>query len=406
MTSYSSKKENARLGYWRRQFKKNYKALRERHESNLIDLNKSQEEKELNHLEHVADLTSKLASSQGDLLRSSMHFLAMTNQTQRATTKTIDHLIASIEEAYKQVRNLRRDVQTLKKNVQEKGDLLKKVKEKATERAKGLNMIKEILRVQDKELAKVNSKMNQNELELLKARSKVRDLEKDLMTRQTQEPEKIGQPEPRKEITYFRVTRNIVKEEVPFKRFKFQTNYEPRRLLSYIQLATTLSGTSEQWQEFEDKLNEGAFNGIDLLLERNGDSLEQEETVESEKSNDSNDCDSDSSGGDNYIEDSENPSDDHRYPVNPRDYNGDDDGYNGDNDDGYNGDDDKYPEKAKGDNKNTANSNNDNGDDSADSNSDNPNDDIGSDDSNYDIGSDDYDIGSDNYDSDENYNDR
>jgi len=395
MTLYSSKsKENARLGYWQRQFKKSYKALRESYESNLIDLSKSQE-KEMNHSSRVADLTSKLASSQGDLLRSSMHFLAMTNQTQRATTKTIDHLITAIEEAYKQVHTLRRDVQTLKKNVHEKGDLLKKVKEKAIERAKGFNMAKEILRVQDKELAEVNLKMNRSELELIKARSKVRDLEKDLMTRQTQEqePEKIGQSEPRKETTYFRVTRNIVKEEVPFKRFKFQTNYEPRRLLSYIQLATTLSDTSEQWQEFEDKLNEGALNGMDLLLERNGDSLEHEETVESEKSNESNDCDSDSSGGDNYVDGSENSSDDHKYPVNPKDYNGDDD--------------DNYPEKAKGDNNNTASSNNYNSDtaDSNGNNSENSNDDIGSDDYNYDIGSDDYDIGSDNYDSDENFKD-
>jgi len=115
----------------------------------------------LNHSSHVNDLTSKLASSQGDLLRSSMHFLTITNQTQKATTRTIDHLITSIEEAYKQVHSLRRDVQTLKKNVRAKGDLLKKVKEKAIERAKGFNMAKEILRVQDRELAKVNLKMNQ-----------------------------------------------------------------------------------------------------------------------------------------------------------------------------------------------------------------------------------------------------
>jgi len=233
----------------------------------------------------------------------------------------------------------------------------------------------------------------------------VRDLEKDLTTRQTQEKEqefeKIGgkptqESAPRKETTYFRVTRNIVKEEVPFKRFKFQTNYEPRRLQIYVQLATKYSETSEQWQENENKLVEAVLSGYDPLLERNEDSCEHDETVESEKSNDSDDCDSDSSGGDNYFEDSENSNSDDKYPVNPNDYNGDDD--------------DNYPEKAKGDNNDTANSKNYIGDDNtADSNnndnSENSNDDIGSDNSNDDIGSNDYDIGSDDYDSYENYND-
>jgi len=240
-------------------------------------------------------------------------------------------------------------------------------------------MVKEILRVQDGELAEVNSKLYVKELELVKARSKVRDLEKELeSTRQAQGRELESKP--RNKTTYFKVTRNIVKEEVPFKRFKYQTNYEPRRLLSYIQLATKLSNTSEQWQDFENKIDEGALNGEDLLLERNGDSLEHDDTVESEKSNDSDECDLKSSDiddfYDNYYEESEDSNGDD-YPANPNDYNGDDDDYNGDND--------KYPENANGDNNNPANSNNYNGDDNSDDYNDN------SENSNNNIGSDDYD---------------
>jgi len=210
MTSYSSKaKENARVGYWRRQFKKSYRALVERYEGNCFALHKSREN-ELNYAIRVDDLTSKLASSQGDLLRTSMHFLTMMNQTHRSTTRTIDHLITSIEEAYKETR-------TLRKTIREKDDLLKKVKEKAKEMANGLYMTKSILSVRDRELAEVNVKVYQKELELVKANSKASDMEKELeMTRQTrgkeQETEKTGKSseEPSKEITIFKVSRGTL----------------------------------------------------------------------------------------------------------------------------------------------------------------------------------------------------
>jgi len=173
----------------------------------------------------------------------------------------------------------------------------------------------------------------QKELELVKANSKASDMEKELeMTRQArgkeQETEKTGKSseEPRKESNIFKVTQNIVKEEVPIKKFRYKTNYEPRRLLSYIELSTKLSDTSEEWQHYEDLINERVLNGEDPLLERKGDSLEYEDTVESENSNDSDKYDI--SGNSNEDDDnSENSNGGYENPVNSDDYNGDDDDY-------------------------------------------------------------------------------
>jgi len=89
----------------------------------------------------------------------------------------------------------------------------------------------------------------------------------------------------------YRVTRVISKDEVPFKKFRYTTNSEPRHLASYVLLMTKYVKTADQLREYENIIAERALMGDD------GESLEDEETVESGEQNDDTDDDSDDQDG-------------------------------------------------------------------------------------------------------------
>jgi len=222
MTS-SKAKENARLGYWCRQFKKRYFSLKGKFVGTSIDLHKSQE-KELEYAVHIDDLTIRLLSSQHDLMKTNSLFLSLLSNTQRDTTKIINQLIATNKEAHKETRTLRIVIQ---ENVKE----LEKEKTKAWEKEEYMLALEK--------------------WRIVKEKAKVRDL----------------------------------KEDVPIKKYRYISNYEPRRMEVYVQLIK-IANTFDEWMYFENRILEAALSGDEVLLERNEESIENDETVESGENSD------------------------------------------------------------------------------------------------------------------------
>jgi len=336
MTTTNSKvKENARLGYWRRQFRKRYKALVVKFVGVATSLQKTQEN-ELGYALRIDELTRCVVSSQGELVKSSMLFLTMQHKTQVETKKTIDQLISLNEETYKENRSLKvntkemgNQLEKFRVELQEKEVVLKVVKDKAKEKfakkmkekEKELEAVGLKARLAEERLDRVKSKARETVNELKKAKRKG-DIRESVVTdtgkapaksearERVSEPDKaetvIGKEAARREARLeievptketYRVTRVISKDEVPFKKFRYTTNYEPRRLASYVSLMTKFVKTADQWRHYENTIAERALMGDDALLERDGVSLEDEETVESGEQQDDTDDDSDDQDG-------------------------------------------------------------------------------------------------------------
>jgi len=330
MTTTNSKvKENARLGYWRRQFRKRYKALVVKFYGAVTSLQKTQEN-ELCYALRIDELTRCMVSSQEELVKTSMLFLSTQHKTQVETKKTIDRLFSLNEEAYKENRSLKvnakemgNQLEKFRVELQEKEVVLKAVKDKAKEKfakkmkekEKELEAVGLKARLAEERLDSVKSKAREMMNELKKAKSKghkresvVTDTGKDPAKREARE--RVSEPDKAETVTgkeaamrearleievptkeTYRVTRVISKDEVPFKKFRYTTNNEPRHLASYVLLMTKYVKTADQLRDYENIIAERALMGDE------GESLEDEETVESGEQLDDTDDDSDDQDG-------------------------------------------------------------------------------------------------------------
>jgi len=224
--------------------------------------------------------------------------------------------------------------------MQEMVEELKKVREEAWEKEQELSSLAKwsVIKAKSKakelveELKKVKGEARKMKEELEKAtligKEKHVSTEKAKEATLTEKVKEVISTEKAKEVaptemekTVFRVTRLTPKEEVPIKKYRYLTNYEPRRMFGYVQLVL-LAKTYNEWVTHENRLVEIALEGDDPLLDRNEESMENEETRESgENSYDENEETSES-GENSYDESNDSVKDGNDYDS---DY--DNDGY-------------------------------------------------------------------------------
>jgi len=234
MTSIKAK-EKARLGYLLRQFNKRYRFFQEKYIDLFIDFRKAQDDK-LNYALRVDDLQLRLATSQGELIKTSSSFLTMLNKTQTSCTDIVNKFISQHKETLREVKDLNK----------------KKLHEEKCNR--------EVLEETNQSI----SRQLQDEIH-----KRVKAETENLNLKQGEEHPQVQSSLP------LLVKHSPNHKEVPVKKISKPPNLEPRRMKNYVRYITTVVNTVDDFSYMENFLAEHAITGTDGLLENDEASIDE-----------------------------------------------------------------------------------------------------------------------------------